>query len=77
MSGILFRNTELGCKDIEKDSVSAFRWDDAGGIQAIRPLRFRTSQILNPSSAFGQAFRNWLRWILTPPLTRLWPSRSA
>jgi hypothetical protein len=77
MSRILFRNTEFGCKEIEKDSVHAFRWDEPGGIQAIHPLRSRTSLILNSSSAFGQEFRFRLRWILTPPLTHFRPARPA
>ncbi|CTQ73629.1 hypothetical protein [Roseibium alexandrii] len=70
-------NDKIRFPERGQESVHEGRWGETGGIQAIRPLRSRTSQSLKPSSAFGQGFRDWLRWILTPPLTHLWPSRSA
>lgn len=64
MSGILFRNIEFGCKGIGMDSVHAIRWDDAGGIQTIRPLRFRTGQ--NPETFFGLRPRFHVLVVLDP-----------
>jgi hypothetical protein len=67
-------NDEIRLKERGREPVLVSRWGDPGGIQTIRSLRFRTSQIQKPSSAFGQVFWIWLYWILTPPSTLLRPA---
>ena len=77
MRGVLFRSTELGCKDIGKDPVPAARWGDPGDVPTILPPCVRTGRRVKPSSAYGQGFVRQSCGSLSSPLTRFRPARLA